>query len=299
MIPLDSVTRVITSVPASFDFSECLSVLNRSTNEVMHVVKQQSVFKLFAGENRLLLGIVTYESQSLVITFEDMLTVHEQASVETYVRSWFDLDRNLDSFETLALTDDILSPIVHAHRGLRMIGIPDLFEALVWAVLGQQITLRFAYSLKRRFVERYGRSLAVDGDTYWSFPKPERLQSVTIADLKELQISTRKAEYILGIAEDIRSGRLDRHKLSLLSSEQRRNVLLEIRGVGEWTADYVQMKCFREADAFPFADAGLHQALMNHFNWDKKPSAEQVKSIGERWKGHRAYATFYLWRSLL
>lgn len=286
-------------VAPSFDFQQCLQFLQRSDDEVMHVANEHTVVKLFDVTDRLLLGQIEGTATGLVVTFtEDDVSTEEQALVERYVREWFDLDQDVAAFERLAEADELLRPLIQEFRGLRLIGFPDLFEALAWAVIGQQITLSFAYTLKRRFVERYGRSRDVDGITYWTFPEAMTVAALEPDELRSLQFSTRKAEYIIGIAREIVDGTLSKHELSGETPDAIHERLLRLRGVGEWTAEYVRMKCFQDRTAFPVADAGLHQALRRQLGRSDKLSADEVRSYGERFAGWEAYATFYLWRSL-
>lgn len=201
-------------VTAPFDFQQCLLFLRRSNDEVMHVARETSVSKLFDVEGRLLLGDIMETAHGLVIAFsEDDITSSEQKHVERYVRDWFDLDQDVVAFVRMAETDELLRPLVREYEGLRLIGFPDLFEALAWAVIGQQITLSFAYTLKRRFVEQYGPSREVDGVTYWAFPTPETIALLDPSELRQLQFSTRKAEYIIGIAQEMTDGRLSKQQL--------------------------------------------------------------------------------------
>lgn len=74
--------------------------------------------------------------------------------------------------------------------------------------------------------------------------------------------------------------------------------LMDIRGIGAWTADYVLMKCLQQPTAFPIADVGLHNALKIQLALERKPTIEELKNYAEHWQGWQAYATFYLWRSL-
>ena len=89
------------------------------------------------------------------------------------MRDWFDLDNDLKPFYAMAETDPLLQKAIDEFYGLRNIGIPDLFEALCWGILGQQINLTYAYTLKRRLVETFGSSIEWEGRQYWIFPEPE------------------------------------------------------------------------------------------------------------------------------
>ena len=199
----------------------------------------------------------------------------------------------------MAENDQILKPLVKKYNGLRLIGIPDLFEALVWAIIGQQINLTFAYMLKKRFVEHFGEYVYFEGQSYWLFPTPERIAVIEVDDLIHLQFTRRKSEYIIEIAKIIASGQLTKNLLWQQEDyEAMKKRLMDIRGIGAWTADYVLMKCLQQPTAFPIADVGLHNALKIQLALERKPTIEELKNYAEHWQGWQAYATFYLWRSL-
>ncbi|MDX5982332.1 DNA-3-methyladenine glycosylase [Exiguobacterium profundum] len=292
-------TEMLLAVQQPFDFQECLVFLSRSEQEVLHVTTPDTVRKLMRiGERLILIELQEAEHHIRVRFPVDEVSDTEKERVACEVRDWLDLERDLKPFETMGEKDELLAPLIEAHRGLRMIGFPDLFEALVWAIIGQQITLSFAYTIKLRFVERYGDQRVVEESTYWMFPRAERIALLEPEELRELQFSRRKAEYVIDIAREITNGDLSKTALQSLSSANIRERLLAIRGVGEWTADYVLMKCFQDASAFPIADVGLHQAIQHQLGTSKKPTIEEVKRYGESWQGWEGYATFYLWRSL-
>lgn len=292
-------TSLLIQVTEPFDFQQCLTFLKRSEKEVMHVTTTEAVRKLMDVNQRLLLVELKEHPEGIEVQLPiDKLSKEELTGVEREIREWLDLDRDLRQFEQLAEHDEVLRPLLQSYRGLRMIGFPDLFEALAWAIIGQQITLSFAYTLKRRFVENYGEKRVIDGMTYWVFPRPEVITELDPEKLRTLQFSRRKAEYIINIAREISDGRLSKTLLESHSREEIKNQLLELRGVGEWTADYVLMKCFQDQAAFPVADVGLHQALQHRLGLSQKPTIDEVRQYGERWSGWEGYATFYLWRSL-
>ncbi|MCT4787114.1 DNA-3-methyladenine glycosylase family protein [Exiguobacterium aestuarii] len=290
---------LLLDVPQPFDFNECLVFLSRSEQEVLHVTTDEAIQKLMLiGERPILVELLEEQDHIRVVFPVDDVSDTEKECVEREVRDWLDLDRDLTPFEAMGAKDELLAPLIEAHRGLRMIGFPDLFEALTWAIIGQQITLSFAYTVKRRFVERYGDQRVIGDQVYWTFPRAERIALLEPEALRELQFNRRKSEYVIDIAREITSGNLSKALLQSQSSADIRQRLLSIRGVGAWTADYVLMKCFQDASAFPIADVGLHQAIQHQLGTPEKPTIEEVKRYGERWEGWEGYATFYLWRSL-
>ncbi|WJH35671.1 DNA-3-methyladenine glycosylase [Paenibacillus sp. CC-CFT747] len=216
----------------------------------------------------------------------------------SYIREWLDGDTDLRPFYRMAENDGLLGPLTRRYRGLRIIGAPDLFEALCWAVTGQQINLPFAYTLKRRLVESFGRSLEAGGWRHWLFPQPEELADVPAEALKALQFTGRKAEYLLEIARLMADGELSKEGLLALGFTEAERRLLAIRGIGAWTAHYAMMRCLRHPAAFPIGDAGLHNALKQQLGLNRKPPEEEIRRIFSPWSGWEAYAVFYLWRSL-
>lgn len=287
--------------PQEFSYKECLVYLNRSDQEILHQIKGDHVNKLIkANETSILLNI-SYQDQKIHVEFPlgaSSPSIREKAAA--YIWELFDLDTNLASFYRAAAQDPILKPIANQYYGLRIIQIPDLFEALTWAIIGQQINLTFAYTLKRRFVEHYGEKVIYGDSVYWLHPTYDRIAQLEVDELKLLQFTTRKAEYVIGVARAMFSGSLSREGLlAMKDSKLAHQALLTLRGVGAWTADYVMMKCLHDPTAFPIADVGLHNALKMQLGLDRKPTIEEVKQFAINWEGWHAYATFYLWRSLL
>lgn len=286
--------------PKDFNFKECLIFLGRSDNEVLHRIKEGCVYKLIKVKRSLILCKIGFVNNSIKVEFPAKKpSDYSRKIVADYIWEWFDLDQNLSGFYRIASKDKILKKLVTKYHGIRIICIPDLFEALVWAIMGQQINLKFAYTLKKRFVEKYGESLTFKGETFWLFPLFRKISSLKIDDLRELQFTIRKAEYIIDIAKDMTNGELVRESLLYRKdNNQVRKSLMMIRGVGAWTADYVMMKCLHYTNAFPIADVGLHNALKNLLDFEVKPTIEEVQEYAINWGNWQAYATFYLWRSL-
>lgn len=287
------------SLPNEFDFQQCLVFLTRSEQEVMHQVRDSFLYKLIKIDQEFVLCKISYQSHVLLVHL--LLNVHTkniQEAVVAYIREWFDLDRDLRDFYLLSLEDKVLQEIVPTYFGLRIIGIPDLFEALTWAVIGQQINLAFAYTLKKRFVERFGESLSFEGITYWLFPSPDVISNLQVQQLIDVQFTRRKAEYIIDIAKAIANGQLTKQMLLQQGVQQMTETLLSLRGIGAWSANYVMMKCLHHASAFPIADVGLQNALKRELKLERKPTVEEIKEVSKNWGGYEAYATFYLWQSL-
>ena len=291
---------LVIELPQAFNYRECLQFLKRSPHEILHHIKDDVLYKLLKITEQFILCEITEQDHKIIVTFPmKQPSSHEQAIIAQYVTEWCDLTTDLQGYYQMAENDQILKPLVKKYCGLRLIGIPDLFEALVWAIIGQQINLTFAYMLKKRFVEHFGEYVYFEGQSYWLFPTPERIAVIEVDDLIHLQFTRRKSEYIIDIAKIIASGQLTKNLLWQQEDyEAMKKRLMDIRGIGAWTADYVLMKCLQQPTAFPIADVGLHNALKIQLALERKPTIEELKNYAEHWQGWQAYATFYLWRSL-
>lgn len=286
-------------LPENFSYELTLSFLKRSPREILHRIDGDRIFKAIAVRNEPLVFRIENKEDSLKIDFLNTKpdTLMERY-VSQYVREWFDIDTNLKPFYSLARKDDLLKDLIKQFKGYRIVGQPDLFESLVWAVLGQQINLSFAYTLKQRFVEHFGERVSLDNQDYFLFPEPKTVAKLSDDDLLPLQFSRQKSKYVQLIGEAFANDVISKEKLSSLSFEDAKIALMKIKGIGNWTANYALMKTFRYPNAFPLEDAGLHNAIKNLKCMKTKPTLGQVKRIFKKYAGWEAYATLYLWKSL-
>lgn len=301
---LDLERQIKLPVPTEFSFKENLKYLSRSTNECLLRIHEDKIYKsISVGPNIYVLEVSEDVElpQSINVSFLGTVapTSADRREIALYVREWFDLDLDLAPFYEMARQDPLLEHAVEEFYGLRNMGIPDLFEAICWGIIGQQINLAFAYTLKRRLVEKYGRSLQYEGEKYWLFPTPESIASLTVEDMEDLRMTVKKREYLIDIARLFVNGELTKESL-LLAGECKtaEKMLVRIRGIGPWTANYVLMRCLRYASAFPIDDVGLHNAIKHVLQAESKPTKEQLRELSAGWSNWESYATFYLWRFL-
>lgn len=288
--------------PAEFDFNQCLVYLGRSPKEILHFIEGDTLRKLISVNGRLVLMALTSSSAGgiRIQILNEVASKSTIQRVKAYVRHWFDLDADLRPFYRLAEQDALLRELVRRYFGLRIIKIDDLFQALCWAITGQQINLAFAYTLFQRFIRLYGAAYAFDGQPYWLFPTPARIAGLTVVELQQLQFSAAKAIYLIELAKHFASREISRESLAALGDyEQAKAALLALRGVGPWTANYVMMRCAGYRCAFPIQDIGLHNAIKQQLRLTRKPSIQEIQKLAAGWHNWQAYATFYLYRSLL
>jgi DNA-3-methyladenine glycosylase II len=292
-------SKIYLPVPSEFSYEMNFQFLERSPRELLHRVENESVIKLLkVSDEKILFRLKSGESKLILEFLNGSPSVNGKKSVRDYVVEWFDLETDLQAFYKMASADKLLKDLVAKYFGYRIIGQPDLFESITWAILGQQINLGFAYTLKQRFVEHFGERLFWNEQSYFLFPTAHLVAGLKDEVLLPLQFSRQKSRYVITVAEAFSSGEISKEKIKDLPLAEAKEMLMKIKGIGNWTANYALMKTFRYPDAFPLEDAGVHNAIKNLKKMDRKPTLDEVKKVFKKYKGWEAYATLYLWKSL-
>ncbi len=205
------------------------------------------------------------------------------------LRRVFDLASDPLAIGAQLADDPVLGCLIRGRPGLRVPGAWDGFELAMRAVLGQQITVGAAVRLAGRLVAAYGEAMEQrDGDLTHVFPRPE---VVAAAELASLGMPRSRAATLSAVAGAAVADKYFFDASTGLDEALRR--LRSIRGVGEWTAQYIALRQLREPDAFPAADIGLMRAMSKLEGRDY--SAAELLDRAEGWRPWRAYAAQHLW----
>jgi AraC family transcriptional regulator of adaptative response / DNA-3-methyladenine glycosylase II len=209
------------------------------------------------------------------------------------VRDLFDLDAPVTDIAAVLTRDELLRDLVDAQPGIRVPGAWDGFELTVRAILGQQVSVQAATTMAGRIAERYGEpvEIAVDGVIHVPqrlFPRPERLQR---ARLEHLGVIRSRAAAIRAVARAVVLGELAFDGAVGLAAL--REALLDIRGIGDWTTEYVAMRALKDPDAFPASDLGLLRAVSAPGERRARPT--ELLARAEAWRPWRAYGALLVW----
>lgn len=267
-------------------------------------IKEETVDIFYNGVYRRVLRIdnknvlVFVQSVGTVIKPKLSVCVYQESvtgkHVEEKIRHMFSTDINLSVFYSIIKNDRVLSNLKDKLYGLKARRTPSIFEALIISILEQQVALSFAVTLQGRLARKYGEYLTLKRKKYYAFPTPETLSGANAQDLRNLQLSWRKAEYIIDISKGIVNGEINLDNLKNLSNEEVINILTEIRGIGKWSAEYILVRGFGRLDALPADDAGLKRAISKYYYNGKQVSTEDVRSILNKYGEYKSYAAYYL-----
>lgn len=281
----------------NFSFSETHWFLDRNYDECLHHVTPGQITKALRIGDQKVLFRIREGLQIEILVGEDAPVIRE--AIHAFITEWFDLDRDIQPFYDQLSQHPVLAYMRDAYRGLRIVGIPDLFEAIAWSIIGQQINLTFAYKMKRRMVERYGDVISYEGRDYHIFPDAAVLAKADPAELRTMQFSARKAEYLIIAAAAFANGQISKDMIRALpDTATRQQALTALKGIGIWTANYSLMKSLQEQSAVPYGDAGLLNGLVKHGIIADKKDHAAIMAFFKAFPGWESYVVFYLWRSL-
>ena len=173
---------------------------------------------------------------------------------------------------------------------------PEPFEALCWAIIGQQINLTFATALRRSLIQLAGVPIA--GSTLLAHPGPAQVAALQPEQLTSQRFSRAKAAYLLAAAQAVLAGALPLSDLAQQDMALAERQLLALHGVGPWTARYVMLRGLGFADCAPIGDSGLATALQRFYVLPSRPDARQTEQLMQAFSPCRSLATLHLWASL-
>jgi DNA-3-methyladenine glycosylase II len=212
-------------------------------------------------------------------------------ALQQRVRRMFDLDAEPQAIAAHLSGDALLAPLLQRNPGLRLPVAFDPFEQAVRAIVGQQVTVKAAVTLVGRLVQRLGTPLNLPGcpGVAALFPSP---QAIATADLAGIGMPGKRVQSLQQFAARIADGSLQ------LNLDDGSAALIErlcaLPGIGPWTAEYIALRAFGEADAFPASDLGLLKAPL----WGAGGiDARRLKARAEAWRPWRAYAAAHLWHN--
>ncbi len=239
------------------------------------------------------------QKQSSILTLT-LTSVDTGALFEIVQRSreMFDLDAPIDEITATLNRDESLRGLIKRSPGIRVPGAWDGFELAIRAILGQQISVKAATTLAGRIAERYGERLSLsveseDQSLSRIFPSAERLMR---ARFNNIGLVKSRADTIRRVAAAVINGEL---KFDVAQEpEDFCNSLTDIKGVGDWTAQYVAMRVLKNPDAFPCTDLGLLKALGSMESQGGRATPTELLRRAEAWRPWRAYAALLLWGSL-
>ncbi len=180
-------------------------------------------------------------------------------------------------------SDPVLADLVRRHGPLTLDPADDTFERFVASIVSQQVSTASARAIRERLFDRFDVT-------------PEAIAAADPAALKDVGLSTQKAEYVQNVADAYLNDGYGPEYFAGMDDEAVIDELTTIRGVGVWTGKMYLMFCLGREDVFPVEDLGIRNG-MEELHSEEMTRAE-MRAAAEQWRPYRSYASLYLWRAV-
>lgn len=222
------------------------------------------------------------------------LTVRQEDFARVVLERMLGLNKDLSPFYRLARRDPRLQLLVEEFRGLKPPQFPTVFEAVANGIACQQLSLLVGILLLSRLAYRFGFMATNSNDAQHAFPDPIMFLGGRVQSLRSLGFSVNKSQAMLQVSSAIRDRRLNLESLVQLDNQSAVEGLLELKGVGRWTAEYVLLRGLGRLDIFPGDDVGARNKLA-HFLGKKKPlDYDRVSRAVAGWQPYAGLVYFHL-----
>lgn len=274
------------SLPFTYDFDRTLERLSLDPLHAIDLSEKAVKLPMLEGNIVKVQAICSVQQPKFEITGAEADQLPE-------IKNIFHFDRSLDPvYEHFQSTN--LDHLFSEHQGTPLVREFSLYGSLMKSIIHQQLNLSFAHTLTSRFVQNFGE----EKEGVWLYPSAEKIAGLQPGDLRELQFSTRKAEYVIGLSQAIAAGKLRLEEMKDREDEEITAELIAYRGIGPWTAQSFLMFGLGRPNLFPLADIGLQNALKIQWQQREKPKIEEIITHLPEWEPYLSYAALYLWRSI-
>ena len=300
---MDRISRNITPV-APFDFELTAGYLTYFQGRYATDSLVDRVYRrLLDLDGQLVLASVSslgsLEKPELSVELQGEGLTSDNVEVATDKVAWIlGVGQELEPFYASAQGDPAMAAITQRFHGLHMPHTASVFEALVLAILGQQIATNVARIIRTLLIETYGPRQTIDGETHYAFPRPETLAALRVEDLRGMKLSQRKAEYVHGIACTALDDPEFIEGLHYMDDEAVVRQITSLRGVGNWTAQWLLIRALGRPDALPLGDLALRRVVSRLYFQDEPLNDTQVEEFCRRWSPYRTYATTYMFTAM-
>lgn len=190
----------------------------------------------------------------------------------------------------LSQHDPLLAPVIEQAGLAELSPHTDYYGALVNSIIGQQLSVKAAASIKQRFRDLFGGKL----------PSPEEILSKSVEELRSVGFSNAKANYVRDLAQHIIDGKVQFDKLNSQSNEEIIAELTDVKGIGEWTVHMFLMFCMGRLDVLPVGDLGIRNGVRDLYGLKEAATPHQIIEIATKnnWHPYESAASWYIWHSL-
>ena len=282
------------NLPAGYRATEILAYHARDPESACEKSEGNKLWKAISTEDGPAVLEISLESEGAWcrVHSDNKMSRESMAQLHAAALKMLGLNNEIAHFEK-RIAGETKFAMFTRRKGLRVPTIPTGFDGLCWAIIGQQINVKFAAALRREIINLGGEKIG----GMIAHPSPARVAEIGAATLTKRKYSRSKAQYLVGAAEQVAEGKLAVEELPNGSAMAAEKKLTALHGVGTWTARYYMLRG-GFADSAPVGDSALATALQRLHKTDERPDHAQVTEMMKAFAPNRSLATCHLWASL-
>lgn len=191
----------------------------------------------------------------------------------------------------LGKVDPVMAELIKAHEPCTIRPHSNYYAELVDAIISQQLSVRAARSIEKRFCQLFGSD---------EFPAAEQILARDPEEFRTAGLSRAKALYVHDLARHVADGKLTFERFPELSNEEIARELVAVKGIGEWTAHMFLMFCMGRLDVLPVGDLGIKNGIKKLYSFDHLPTPDDIREVSRKgsWHPYESIASWYVWQSL-
>ncbi|MBX3423514.1 MAG: DNA-3-methyladenine glycosylase 2 family protein [Pirellulaceae bacterium] len=197
----------------------------------------------------------------------------------------------------LQKSDPVMKRLLKVHGPFAARARSDRFASLVDSIVSQQISTSAARTIRSRLSDAVSQR-AQQAKLTSPGMSAAALLLLNVDQLRQVGVSRQKANYLLDLADKVHSGAVDLQRISRLEDDQVIEQLIQVKGIGRWTAQMFLIFSLGRIDILPVDDLGVRSAVKNQYELNELPTANELEKIARPWRPYATVACWYLWRSL-
>ncbi|HGN2080830.1 TPA: DNA-3-methyladenine glycosylase [Providencia stuartii] len=285
------------SLPPHYQTNDFFAFHLRDQHNIAEIVEGNLLRKgiLWAHSPAQLLIEIDKDKAHITLDIDNAKNRPSEYNVVELGKHMLGLRQAVEQFEAEYLSHPIIGKLIKQQQGLRIYQSSSPFEALVWAIIGQQISVTAAIAIRRRFIQATGSK---HSSGIWCFPDAQQVSKVTDESLRQAGFSTGKIIAIRALCHALLSQQIDlsqpisNHNVTILTDQ-----LVSLKGIGPWTVNYALLRGFNYLDGSLHGDVAVRRNLQSLLGAESQPTAKETEKWLEAFSPWRALVAAHLWRS--
>lgn len=284
-------------LPSHYLTSDFFAFHLRDQQNVAEIVEGNTLHKglIWQQQAAKLNLMIKNQQATLSLEIDSPTVIPQESELHSLAKHLLGLNQPVEQFEAQYMTDPIIGKLIKKQQGLRIYQSANAFEALVWAIIGQQISVHAAIAIRRRFIQAVGLQHT---SGIWCFPDVQQVSRVSDDTLRQAGFSIGKVVALRALCDAIENQQIDlsqqiNHENVNFITEQ----LLQIKGIGPWTVSYALLRGFNYLNGSLHGDVAVRRNLQTLLAKQEPPTAKETEKWLTSFSPWRALVAAHLWRS--